>query len=97
MVLLLCVCFTTYFGYHTFHGRHGLAARYGLTQRSSELERDIIAHEAVRSRLERELALLSPTAPDADYVDDLARRMLGFAHPRDRLILVRPSASTTRR
>ena len=45
----------------------------------------------MRSRLARDVALLDLDAPDPDYVDELARRMLGFADPRDRLILVRPA------
>ena len=92
LVVLLCLCLTTYFAYHTMQGRHGLAARFRLIERSTTVEQEIRAHEAVRSRLEREMALLNLDAPDPDYIDDLARQMLGFADPRDRLILVRPAA-----
>lgn len=73
-------------------GRHGLAARFKLIERSTTVEQEIRAHEAVRARLERETVLLGTAEPDPDYIDDLARQMLGFAHPDDRLILVRPVA-----
>lgn len=92
LVVLLCLCLTTYFAYHTMQGRHGLAARFKLIERSTTVEQEIRAHEAVRSRLERETVLLGDEQPDPDYIDDLARQMLGFAHPSDRLILVRPAA-----
>lgn len=88
-VALLALCLTTYFVYHAIEGRHGLAARSRLIERSIALEREIGALETVRSRLEREIRLLD--RPDTDYVDELARSMLGFAHPDDRLTL------TTRR
>jgi cell division protein FtsB len=93
-VLLLCLCLTAYLGYHTIQGRHGLWARWSMIERSRTVEREISALEAVRARLEREIRLLDYDRPDPDYVDEIARRMLGFAHPRDRLVLVRPSPAT---
>jgi cell division protein FtsB len=83
----VCLCLTTYFGYHAIQGRHGLEARKKLISRSAELDREIKALEAVRARLDHETALLSETAPDPDYIDELARRMLGFARPGDRMLL----------
>lgn len=92
-MLLLCLCLTAYLGYHTIQGRHGLWARWSMIERSRTVEREISALEAVRIRLEREIRLLDYDRPDPDFVDEIARRMLGFAHPRDRLVLVRPSPS----
>ena len=89
-MLLIGLALTAYFGYHTIEGRHGLKARFQLTERASVLEREITALEAVRSRLELETALLDHDRPDLDYVDEIVRQLLGFAHPRDRLILLRP-------
>jgi cell division protein FtsB len=95
-VLLLCGGLTVYFGYHTIKGRHGLEARARLIERSTTLEREIGTLETVRARLERELALLDGTGDgtgaDLDYVEELARRHLGFAARTDRILIERSGA-----
>ncbi len=88
--MLLCSGLTLYFGYHTFKGRHGLETRSRLIERSAALEREITSLEAVRARLERELALLDDATVDLDYVEELARRHLGFAAREDRIYIERP-------
>jgi cell division protein FtsB len=98
-VLLLCGGLTVYFGYHTIKGRHGLETRSRLIERSTTLEREIRALETVRADLERELALLDGpgggpsdrTGADLDYVEELARRHLGFAARMDRILIERTS------
>jgi cell division protein FtsB len=85
-VLLICACLAGYFGYHAIQGKHGLEARSRLIERSKVVEREIRSLEAVLATLEREVALLSPTKPDPDYVDELARDVLGFARPDDRIL-----------
>jgi cell division protein FtsB len=92
-VLLLCCGLTVYFGYHTIKGRHGLETRSRLIERSTSLEREIRALETVRADLERELALLDGPndgiGADLDYVEELARRHLGFAARMDRILIER--------
>ena len=97
-VLLLCGGLTVYFGYHTIKGRHGLETRSRLIERFTTLEREIRALETVRADLERELALLDGppgdgsrdgTGADLDYVEELARRHLGFAARMDRILIER--------
>jgi cell division protein FtsB len=83
----VCLCLTTYFAYHAIQGRHGLEARTKLISRSAQLEQEIKVLEAVRARLDHETALLNESTPDPDYVDELARQMLGYARPGDRLLL----------
>lgn len=51
------------------------------------LERELHALGVVRSRLEREVALLSPRKTDSDFVEELAREMLAYAYPSDRILL----------
>lgn len=87
MVALLCLCLTTYFVHHAIAGRHGLWARSRLIERSVALEREIRALEAVRLRLERDVRLLD--AADPDIIDEWARHLLAFAHPQDRIIVLR--------
>jgi cell division protein FtsB len=87
LVLLLCLGLTAYFAYHTLKGRHGLEARDKLLERESALQFEIQSLEAVRAKLERDVALLRPDLPDPDFVEEIAREVLGFAHPRDRIVM----------
>lgn len=84
-MLLLCLGLTAYFAYHAFNGRHGLEARQTLIERSSLLEFEIRSLEAVRAKLERDVALLKPDLPDADLVEEISRDVLGFVRPSDRV------------
>jgi cell division protein FtsB len=90
-VLLLCLGLTAYFAYHAINGRHGLEARKKLIERSSLLEFEIMSLEAVRAKLARDVALLSPDLPDPDLVEELARDVLGYARPGDRVIVEPPA------
>lgn len=83
---LFCFGLTAYFAYHAIYGRHGLETRQRLTERSEILEFEIKSLEAVRSKLERDVALLSPELPHPDLVEEIARDVLGFAQPGDRLL-----------
>jgi cell division protein FtsB len=85
-VLLLCLGLTAYFAYHAITGRHGLEARSRLIERSALLEFEIKSLEAVRAKLGRDVALLSPDKPDPDIVEEVAREVLGFVHPDDTVI-----------
>jgi hypothetical protein len=58
-------------------------------ERSQTIEREIGRLETVRSRLDRDVALLGATPPDADLVEELALDLLGFVRPGD-LLLVNP-------
>ena len=68
------------------NGRHGLEARKILIERSSLLDFEIRSLEAVRAKLERDVALLRPDLPDSDLIEEVARDVLGFARPSDRVI-----------
>jgi cell division protein FtsB len=89
-VLLLCLGLTAYFAFHTVKGRHGLEARDKLVERESALQFEILSLEAVRAKLERDVALLRPDSPDPDFVEEIARSVLGFARPRDEVLLDDP-------
>ena len=86
-VLLCCIGLTVTFGHHSIYGRHGLEARKALMERSSLLDFEIRTLEAVRSGLERDVALLTPELPNADLVEEIARDQLGFVAPGDKLLL----------
>lgn len=86
-MLLLCLGLTAYFAYHTLKGRHGLEAREKLLERESALQFEMQSLEAVRAKLERDVALLRPDLPDLDIVEDVAREVLGFARPEDLVVM----------
>lgn len=90
LVLLSCLSLTAYHVHHVVYGRHGLEARQRLIERSQLLEFEMRSLETVRARLARDVALLSPDQPNRDFVDEIARETLGFAHPSDN-ILTRPA------
>jgi cell division protein FtsB len=85
-VLLACLMSTVYFAYHARYGRHGLEARAELMERAALLEFEIKTLETVRTNLERDVALLSPELPNADLVEEVARDVLGYVHPADRIV-----------
>lgn len=86
LVLLSCLSSSAYFGYHALHGRHGLVARNQLIERSNLMEFEIKSLEAVRMKLERDVALLAPELPNPDMVEEIARDVLGYVHPNDILV-----------
>ena len=76
-----------YFGHHAVHGRHGLEARTRLIERSSLLAFEARSLEAVRTKLVRDVALLSPAKPHPDLVEEVARDVLGFVKADDIVVL----------
>ena len=86
LVSLFCVCALGYFAYHAIVGKRGFEARSRLIERSRQLGPEIERLEAVRARLEREVALLD--AADPDIVEELAIELLGFVRPGDRVLLL---------
>jgi cell division protein FtsB len=88
LVSLFCVCALGYFAYHAIVGKRGFEARSRLIERSRQLGPEIERLEAVRARLEREVALLD--AADPDIIEELAIDLLGFVRPGDRVLLLPP-------
>ncbi|MBU1209790.1 MAG: septum formation initiator family protein [Alphaproteobacteria bacterium] len=88
-MLTICFGLTGYFAYHTVSGRYGLEARAVLLDRATALDFEAGALHKAASRLQNEIALLSPDRPDSDLVEEIARELLGYADPGDRLIRVR--------
>jgi cell division protein FtsB len=86
VVLLGCLAGTAYFAHHAIVGRHGFEVRQRLIARSSMLEFELKSLEAVRLRLARDVALLASEPPSRDITEEVARDVLGFAYPTDRLL-----------
>lgn len=86
-VLLGSLTFAVYFAYHALNGSHGFQARQKLIERASMLERDISRLEAVRTKLQRDVALLAPEQPHPDMVALIAAEVLGYVRA-DALVVV---------
>jgi cell division protein FtsB len=86
LVSLFCVCALGYFAYHAIVGKRGFEARSRLIERSGQLGPEIERLEAVRARLERDVALLD--AADPDIIEEVAVELLGFVRPGDRVLVL---------
>ena len=80
---------TAYFVYHARYGQHGLEVRNRLIERSALLDFEIKGLETVRTKLRRDVALLTPEVPNSDLVEEIARDVLGYVRSDDRIIAVR--------
>lgn len=89
LVLLACLSATAYFAHHARYGRHGFEARAQLLERSALLDFEIKSLDTVRSKLERDVALLTPELANPDIVEEIAREVLGYVHPNDRIVPLR--------
>ncbi len=87
LVLLGALLATAYFIAHSVFGTHGLRAKEKLIERSGHLEREIAVLEAVRFRLQRDVAALSREPPHPDIVETAARAALGFVRPGDLVVV----------
>ena len=87
--LVSCTALSAYFTYHTVAGRYGLQARTELSSRVTILEFEAESLDHARSSLKNEIALLAPDQPDPDLVAELARDVLGYARPSDRIYRLR--------
>ena len=85
-VALLCVMI--YFAYHAVEGEHGLLRLVEKRDARAMLERQLADARAIRTGLDRDVALMRPESLDPDLLDERARAALGFAHPDELTIFV---------
>jgi cell division protein FtsB len=78
-----------YFGYHFYNGDHGLQARTDLESRKAVLDGELAGLREVKTRIERDVALLRSEQLDPDMLDERARAILNLAHPDDLVIMKR--------
>jgi cell division protein FtsB len=96
-ITLICFGFLGYFAYHLFVGNLGLEARARLENEVKLLNAELKGLEAVRGRLDRDVALMRADNLDPDMLDERARAVLNFSHPNDIVIMnKRPATGSTR-
>jgi len=82
--------FIGYFAVNAFTGNHGLRAQADLDQQLASMQSDLTQLKAERTLWERRVALLRPDRIDPDMLDERARALLGYADPRDLVLLTHP-------
>ncbi|RMF14136.1 MAG: septum formation initiator family protein [Alphaproteobacteria bacterium] len=78
-----------YFAHFALGANGGWRSWRELAVRQAELERTYAHLHDERLRLERRVALLDPRSLDPDMLDEMTRRLLGYAG-RDDLIILMP-------
>jgi cell division protein FtsB len=79
--------FIGYFGVNAFTGAHGLRAQADLEQQLARMQTELAGLKAERAGWERRVSLLRADRIDPDMLDERARSVIGFADPRDVIVL----------
>lgn len=79
-----------YFGLSAYSGAHGLRAKQDLSQQQSNLMGEIDRTRAERMEWEKRVRLLRGENLDPDMLDERARAMLNYLHPRDLTMMLPP-------
>lgn len=82
-----------YFGMNAFSGSRGLRAKQDLAQQMADLSAELAQLTAERKHWERRVALLRPESLDPDMLDERARAVLDYVHPRDLVLSERPASA----
>lgn len=90
---LLAGLLIAYFGMHAYSGNRGLKAKEDLASQMSSLSAELDKLKAERTDWQRRVALLRPESVDPDMLDEQARALLDYVHPRDLVLSTRPSAT----
>ncbi len=84
-VSLGAMLLAAYFTHHAVYGRYGLERNRALKARHQALLGEVAALQQRQRILARDLALLGGE-PHPDIVEEYARRTLGFAYPKMRIV-----------
>jgi cell division protein FtsB len=84
------VLFIGYFGVNAYTGNHGLKAKKDLDAQIAALSTELAGLKQTRARWVRRIALLQAESIDPDMLDERARALLGYADPRDVVMLTNP-------
>lgn len=76
-------CVVAYFAYYAVHGDRGILAKHQILGQIREAERLLVEVRDERARLEIRADRLRSDRLDIDLLEERAREMLNFAHPRD--------------
>src|SRR6476659_5222119 len=94
MMPLVGATLMAYFAYHALQGDRGLIAWWNLRHEIEQTDLTLSEVTAERQALERRVSLLRPDSLDRDMLEERARLMLGFVHPRDRVVPLTETGKT---
>ena len=80
------ISLVVYFSYHLVEGDRGIVAWRGLNEKIQTAQTQLAQSEAVRTALDRRVALLRPNHLDRDMLDEQARQTLNLIAPDERVI-----------
>jgi cell division protein FtsB len=78
-----------YFGVNAYTGNHGLKAQKNIDQQIDGLTAELNALVAERGRWEHRVSLLKSASLDPDMLEERARVLLNYVHPRDITMLTK--------
>jgi cell division protein FtsB len=81
-----------YFAYHVVQGERGILAWHQLEQQVGEAQTELSQIRGEREVLEHRVKLLHYESLDADLLDEVVRRNLGYGR-RDEIVIRTPGAS----
>ena len=81
-----------YFAYHVVHGERGVLAWHQLERQVGEAQTELRQIRGQREVLEHRVKLLHYESLDADLLDEVVRRNLGYGR-RDEILIQTPSVS----
>jgi len=85
---VFAAAFIGYFGMNAYSGNHGLRAQKDLEQQLGAMQQELQDLKTERTDWERRVALLRSDRIDPDMLDERARKLIGFADPRDLTFLL---------
>jgi len=80
-----------YFGVNAYTGAHGLKAKQDLVLQIGELGAELERLKLERADWQHRVALLRAGSVDPDMLDERARIMLDYMHPRELTMMLKPS------
>jgi len=86
----LAALFIGYFGVNAVTGNHGLRARQVMEKQMAAMTAELDRLKTERVVWERRVSLLRANQLDPDMLDERARQLLGYADPRDVILLRAP-------
>ena len=87
---ILAALLIGYFGVNAYTGNRGLKAQHDLEMQIGELTGEIARLKAERAQWQRRVSLLRLDNLDPDILDERARALLDYVHPRDLTLLLKP-------
>ena len=79
-----------YFGVNAYTGARGLKAKQDIARKLADLTSELGRTKAERQRWEQKVSLLRDQSIDPDLLDERARAKLGYVHPRDLTLMLKP-------